>query len=326
MTTRGRCPYAPDKEYPLLAQCFSQNTMVALSQGKLSGNLLSTLTRHPLVDDDSTLGHWFDAAFGMLTSHYRCEYVYKNTLARKIALGRHSPRTCTFLSEVRVGQHVADAVVLNGTSTVYEIKSEYDSFERLAGQLSAYQRMFDRVVVVCPTAFLKKAEKQVPSWVGLMALTKNMRLSMFREAQSNVEHVVPDFIFPTFRKAEYKSIGDRFGTHVNVPNGELFDVCRRTFNQLSPVEAHTEMLFQLKKRAQWRAPRADVKNWLPESLTANFLASPISPTGTSMLKKCLERSTREWRTIDDRGDLLSVPSSNRTWKKRRRGYASQRRR
>lgn len=309
MATRANRYEKSEKDHSQLAQCFSQDMLVSLSQGKLNGNLSKALRSQPLVGDDSTLADWFDAAFKILTRSYRCEYVYKNTLARKIVLGRHSPRTCTFLSEVRVGQHVADAVVLNGTSTVYEIKSEYDSFERLAAQLEAYQQMFDRVVVVCPEGRIDKAAKLVPPSTGLIALTAKLGLSVIREPSSNLERLVPDFIFPTFRKAEYVSIADRFGTPVNVPNSELFGLCRRTFNSLAPAEAHAEMLFQLKKRGPLTTSRAALKSWLPESLTGTFLSSPISLAGTSTLGQCLKRSVLEWRTIVERTILLPVLSS-----------------
>lgn len=48
-----------------------------------------------------------------------------NVIANKILLGKHSLNTSHMLSEFRVGYNKADVVIINGTSSVYEIKSEY---------------------------------------------------------------------------------------------------------------------------------------------------------------------------------------------------------
>jgi hypothetical protein len=68
----------------------------------------------------------------------RDEYVYKTALVRNILLGRHSFQTASMLNEFRVGECKADLAILNGTATVYEVKSERDSLSRLERQLIAY--------------------------------------------------------------------------------------------------------------------------------------------------------------------------------------------
>ena len=47
--------------------------------------------------------------------------------------------------EIRSVKSRGDVAILNGTSTVYEIKSHYDSFDRLDGQLADYKRVFDHI-------------------------------------------------------------------------------------------------------------------------------------------------------------------------------------
>ena len=75
------------------------------------------------------LSNWFDFFYNLLFSSYRCEYVYKNAIATKLYLGgHHSLQHSLLTNELRIGQSRADVVILNGTSTVYEIKSEYDSW------------------------------------------------------------------------------------------------------------------------------------------------------------------------------------------------------
>ena len=74
----------------------------------------------------------FDTAFAALrVVGNRDEYIYKAALTHNVLLGTHSLKTASMLAEFRVGQCKADVAILNGTSTVYEIKSERDSLDRL---------------------------------------------------------------------------------------------------------------------------------------------------------------------------------------------------
>jgi hypothetical protein len=85
----------------------------------------------------------FDAAFQLLKRQgCRDEYVYKAALVQKILLGRHSLQTASMLNEFRVGGCKADLAILNGTATVYEVKSERDSLARLQRQIAAYTTVF----------------------------------------------------------------------------------------------------------------------------------------------------------------------------------------
>lgn len=52
------------------------------------------------------------------------------------------------MSEFWVDMSKADSVVLNGTSTVYEIKTEFDNLSRLPQQLTDYSKVFDHINVV----------------------------------------------------------------------------------------------------------------------------------------------------------------------------------
>jgi len=85
----------------------------------------------------------FEAAFSLLKREgYRHEYIYKAALTHKILLGKHSLQTASMINEFRVGDCKADVAILNGTATVYEVKSERDSLARLERQIAAYSTVF----------------------------------------------------------------------------------------------------------------------------------------------------------------------------------------
>jgi hypothetical protein len=66
------------------------------------------------------------------------------------------------------GSRRVDVAVLNGEIAGYEIKSDEDTLARLAGQVEAYGRVFDRAVLVTTARHLDKAVSQLPDWWGVM--------------------------------------------------------------------------------------------------------------------------------------------------------------
>src|SRR3954468_16508914 len=121
-----------------------------------ASSLLQEASRLP------TVGHVFELAYAILQNSYRCEYLYKNAIAVKILLGRHSPKTATLLTEVAVSGCKADLVLVNGTTVAYEIKTELDSLDRLPAQLQAYMQTFDQVYVVTYETCVERVSRSLP--------------------------------------------------------------------------------------------------------------------------------------------------------------------
>src|ERR1035441_9742350 len=120
----------------------------------------------------------FNSAFSILEREgNRHEYIYKAALTHKILLGRHSLQTASMLNEFRVGQCKADLVILNGTSTVYEVKSERDSLSRLERQVAAYATVFAQVYVIAAEKHVDAVNASVPKDVGIMRLNSRRQIS-----------------------------------------------------------------------------------------------------------------------------------------------------
>jgi hypothetical protein len=60
-----------------------------------------------------------------------------------------------------------DVAVINGELTGYEIKSDRDTLDRLAGQEQLYSRVFDRVILVVGRKHADAARQKVPKWWGI---------------------------------------------------------------------------------------------------------------------------------------------------------------
>jgi hypothetical protein len=211
--------------------------------------LLSNVGVPDQVDTSETVSSFLSTLYRQLVAHYRCEYVYKNEIASKILLGRHSLNTAQLLTEVRVGKSKADVVVINGTSTAYEIKSEYDSLARLPQQLESYSGVFERVNVVTSASRVGHVLAMAPRHVGVIVLSERCTLSTVRASGSNMVGIQGACLFDLLRKPEYSFvIKTHFGALPTAPTGRFHAACEDMFLQIPIAEAHRLTMNALSKR------------------------------------------------------------------------------
>ncbi len=218
----------------------------------------------------------FDTAFSLLKREgYRHEYIYKAALTHNILLGTHRLKTASMLTEFRIGECKADVAILNGTSTVYEIKSERDSLSRLERQVAAYSKVFATVYVIAAEGHVSSILKSVPPYVGVMRLNNRYQIQKVREALDQPERTNPNAIFDSIRTQEARAILLAQGVKLPmVPNTELNGALRELFVKLKPHEAHDGMVRVLKKtRTLLRL--SDLVAQLPYSLQTAALSVPL---------------------------------------------------
>lgn len=166
-----------------------------------------------------------DAAYALLASSHRSEYVYKNLLANKIFVGRHRATNSVLLQEFRVGSAVADSVFVNGKGTVYEIKTELDNPDKLERQLSEYFRAFPIVNVVVHESVLDRYEGRLRNTpAGLMAVGQRWRLSTVKAAEEDFSSLDIRTMFNTLRVREVEAVLKGLGFDLPaVPNGVRYE-------------------------------------------------------------------------------------------------------
>ncbi|MBU2788220.1 sce7726 family protein [Acidithiobacillus sp. VAN18-1] len=232
----------------------------------------------------STVGDTFDSAFEILkVAGYRDEYIYRAAISQKVLLGKHSLRTASMLNEFRTGCSKADLVILNGTATVYEIKSERDSLARLANQIEDYKRVFAKVNVIASEGHIEGVLKTVPYDVGVMCLSNRYRISTIREAVDCPARICPVTVFESLRMGESIAILRAMGVMVpEVPNTQMHAEMRDLFATLDPAALHAEMVRTL-KRTRNLAPLGDFVDRLPKSLQAAALSVSVRRSDHSKL-------------------------------------------
>lgn len=232
-----------------------------------------------LLDAKIAFGHvsdFFEVAFSVLRKgDYRSEYIYRAALTKKILLGTHSLKTATVLNEFRVGDSKADIAILNGTATVYEIKSERDSLSRLEKQIESYRKVFPKVFVIAGGNHVDAILSLDLPDVGVLRLSQRHQISMLRDAAVCPTHICPVTIFESIRTNEAKLILEQIGMPVpDVPNTALHFELRKLFEALTPEQAHLGMVRTLKKTRN-SMTLADLIEKLPPSLRAAALSIPL---------------------------------------------------
>lgn len=271
---------ASKRELAALSRVFSPSVIRELGHTGRSPMLARLLaqTRIPdTVRPDATLADAFELAFSTLRKvGNRDDYVYRTALTQKVVLGKHNLRTATVLNELRAGSSKADVVVLNGTSTVYEIKSERDSFQRLPSQLADYRSVFARVNVVTSPGQAEEVLRLAPDDVGVMVLTSRFQLQVVREALDSPDRIDPLALLGTLRTEEAIQVLASLGiSFPDIPNTHRWSALRKTFAGLAPADVHAKSVAVLKANRS-RANLEQFIKQLPKPLSAAVLATDLS--------------------------------------------------
>ena len=244
------------------------------------------------VDLKKNLESFFNDVYKILLKNYRNEYIYRSIIIKKILLGIHSLNTAHLINECRVGNSKADCVILNGTSTVYEIKTQFDTFSRLHSQLDDYKKAFEYVYIVVPIETLKKLEGyNLDENIGIMVLNKNSTISKTRLAKSNKNYFNKETIFDILRKNEYIEIISKYYEIPSIPNTKIYTFCKRLFSELDIELIHVELVQKKKKRDVSDLQKKVILN-VPDSLKALSMQTKLTDKEKNNLLELLQKDMK----------------------------------
>ncbi|MCF8788329.1 sce7726 family protein [Xanthomonas campestris] len=228
------------------------------------------------VGSGQTVAELLDQVLDGLRRNYRCEYFYKAAIADRVVFGRHSPRTASLHVELPVGRSIIDLAIFNGTSTAYEIKTEFDSHRRLLTQTPDYLRVFERVYLVTHPSISPQYLRVLDDRVGILTLQSNGSLSEIRAPRSSTSNLDKMALFQMLRAQEYvQAARDWFGDQPELPNGRRYEHYRRLWEQLTTEQAHASVVKAMRERTT-AEPMVDFVRALPRSCRVLGYATPLS--------------------------------------------------
>jgi len=279
------------------ARFFSPTVVRDLARTGQSG-LLARLLHESLIRDkladDRTLADLFEIAFDQLRHRTsRHEYVYKSVILQKVLLGVHSLRTASLVTEMRAGACKADVVVLNGTSTAYEIKSERDSLDRLPRQLEAYLKVFAQVNVICGHKHVEKLLQLVPEIVGIIALSDRHQMTTIRHSTDNTANTNSLQVFESMRISEAKRAANILGYNTPaVPNTQMHNELASIFSRVDPAELQPVFVRVLRESRSAIQLEQFLKS-IPDSLKAAVFSTKLRKSEQERLLTALSTPVRQ---------------------------------
>lgn len=224
-----------------------------------SNEVFDTVVKRYIVDPEGkTYGELFSEIYLHLGKENRNEYYYTNTLLDKLLVGIHSVNTTTALSQVRINQHIADFVMINGTGRVYEIKSDLDNFDRLLDQIRDYYKAFSYVSVLTTVRDFEKVLNLINQMedlgdsVGIYTLNQQNKFfskKYKREPKEFNDLLSHESIFKILRKAEYESVVTSYYSELPETTPVThFRTYLGLFQRIPILEAQKYAFVELKKR------------------------------------------------------------------------------
>lgn len=235
-----------------------------------------------------TFHEYFYHVFSSLKHNYRNEYIYKNVIINDLLIGQFGLETTNALNEFRINKSIADLVLLNGTSKVFEIKTELDNPVRLATQIIDYKKVFQEIYIVTFHSLSDKYIDIIDDSIGILVLTDDTKLKPIRDAKINTEFD-PISILKCLRKPEYTNVLIKyFGYLPEVSDVKFYRACKELFQKIPHEKLHELMLEELKKR---RLKENDLlaSNSIPESLKHICLSLDLDQNEYRKLTRILHR-------------------------------------
>lgn len=188
--------------------------------------------------------------YQILEKNYQNEYIFKNSFLNEWLIKEIGHNNTKVFNEFRVGNAVADLVMFNGKSKVFEIKTEFDSIKRLNLQIENYSKAFNQIFLIVPESKLSVYAKFDES-IGLISFNKDVeseRFTLHRDAIINNE-VDSETIMKVLHTNEYKSIVKSFyGELPNMTSFNQYNICKDLIKEIPNTELNKKFIEKMKNR------------------------------------------------------------------------------
>jgi hypothetical protein len=156
-----------------------------------------------------------------------------------------------------LGAARVDIAVINGSFSGYEIKSDEDTLERLAGQKEIYCKIFDRMTVVTGERHAGTVSAKVPEWWGVQLAMNHegdVSLQDVRESRDN-PLLDPVALAQLLWRDELIDELSALGLVRGLLSKPRKTLCERFAQSLSLSQVRNIVADRIKARADWRVVR-----------------------------------------------------------------------
>lgn len=235
----------------LVAGLYSSPSFRALCKPDFESNDLICNLKNLLNHNakGQTLGTILGQGFEVLLENYRHEYLFKSALFKDFILENYALDSSILLSEFKIGRSIADAVLVNGSNKVFEIKTELDSPIRLNSQLSDYKKAFSEIFVVVHENQVEKYAKLISDEIGILIFKETVGFSEYRKPSMDLTKLEIAAMAKSLRKEELLALVTNLTGEIPVATPvKLFRTCLELAENFTPDQVQKEYLQIIKKR------------------------------------------------------------------------------
>lgn len=187
--------------------------------------------------------------YSVLLTNYQNEYIVKNEFLKDWLIKELGESSTKVFSEFRIGNSIADLVMFNGNSKIFEIKTELDSATRLSAQLCNYKKVFNQIYLIVPKTKINQYEK-LDYNIGLITyeIESLNNFKLHRNAINNTEIVTSSFM-EILHTNEYKSIvNQHYGYLPEMNSFNQYCICSKLINLIPLETLNKYFVNEIKKR------------------------------------------------------------------------------
>lgn len=178
--------------------------------------------------------------------------------------------------EMAIGDSRVDICRINGSSYAYEIKTEYDTFDRLDTQMRDYLKTFEKVYVIVPKNRAENVKLHIPASCGIISYrTDDMDIvfSYVRRAERNCCDI--SFCINSLSSNDMSYLLKLLGQKDYKTRQEKLDALLRMANSKSIWKQYRQLL-RHKYEDQWNFITEHFDEILPLDIQS-FFSSNMSP-------------------------------------------------
>jgi len=230
---------------------FSRNKVKSWLQDDFS-SIMSKIERYDMNWMNLTKASYMDYlkhVYRILESNYPNEYIYKNSFLNESLIDEVGKSDSVVFNEFRVGDSIADLVMFNGVSKVFEIKSELDSDRRLGLQIENYKKAFNEIYLIVPESKLSSYlvyDKEI----GIITFNskETKKLTLRRKSIYNPE-IDTNTIINILHTKEYKNIVKlHYGVLPEMTSFNQYDICKGLICEIPTDILNKLFIEQMKNR------------------------------------------------------------------------------
>ncbi|WP_165606690.1 sce7726 family protein [Flavobacterium piscis] len=212
-----------------------------------------------LINKEINYLKYLKNVYKILQKFYANEYIYKNEFLNKWLIKELGTSNSLIYNEFRLGKAIADLVMFNGCSRVFEIKTLLDKESRLNSQLYEYKKIFNEVYLIVPLSQIDKYRLYDES-VGIISYDQEK--SIFNLVRNSIKNINIDSgsIMEILHTKEYKNIVDQYYGEIPVCNDfEQYNICKKLIAKI-PVEDLNRLFIKAMKSRKINNDLSNKKN------------------------------------------------------------------